>query len=66
MALTIHAEARTDLMREIMELWQKFYTVHEIAKLLNITPEEVQATKNEARRIAAATHSGNSDNPFHM
>lgn len=39
---------------QIMELWQKFYTVHEIANALGLTPEAVQAAKNEARRISAA------------
>ena len=51
MTSTLQPQARTDKTDEVMDLWQRFYTVHEIAKLLNMTPEAVQATKNRYRGV---------------
>lgn len=51
MTSTLQPQARTDRTHEVMDLWRRFYTVHEIAKLLNMTPEAVQATKNRYRGV---------------
>lgn len=41
-----------ELRLVVMKLWRKFYTVHEIANSLGISPEAVQQLKNEYRRTA--------------